>query len=153
MRKLIISSAIFMFLAVSTIPSGCAKDFYSFDDFIDDLLDSGASVQLGGEVTLGLFSVKGRAVRVNGELTNVLQFDNKNLANEDAAIVHPDGFGMEKPAEEGSMRDMQISWIGPPHFYSKGRLIVVYIDVNHGADPSTRNTLESILGSQFAGQP
>lgn len=60
---------------------------------------------------------------------------------------------MKKPTKEGSSVAMAISWIGPPHFYSKGRLIVVYIDVNHGTDPSTRNTLESILGSQFAGTP
>lgn len=153
MRKLIIGSAIVMFLAVSAIPLGCADDFYSYDDLIDDLLDSGASVQISGESKVGLLSVQAKNLMVNGERIHVLEYDNKNLANEEAAIIDPDGFGMEKAAEEGSSVAMAISWIGPPHFYKKGRLIVLYVDESFGANPSTRGIIENILGMQFAGQP
>lgn len=61
-----------MFLAVSAIPLGCAGDFYSYDDLIDDLLDSGASVQIGGESKVGFLSVQSKNVMVNGERIHVL---------------------------------------------------------------------------------
>jgi hypothetical protein len=142
-----------LFLAISAIPLGCAGGPYSYDDFIDDLRDSGASVEIGGEVTVGLFSVKGRVVMVNDELTNVLEFGNEALADEEATWVDPDGNGMEKVT--GPRETIQVLWslIGPQHFYKKGRLIVLYVDISSGSDPSTRNLLESILGSQFAGAP
>ena len=152
MRKLIIGLAIVLFLTISAIPLGCTGGVYSFDNFIDDLLDAGASVQIRGEINLGFFSIQGRTVMVNGELTNVFEYDNAALADKDVAIVHPDGGGMDAITEEGG-KSVLFSWVGQPHFYNKGRLIVVYVDVSSGSDPSTRNLLENILGSQFAGAP
>lgn len=152
-KRLIIVLAIAMFLAISAIPSGCAGDFYSYDNFIDDLLDSGASVQIRGESKVGLFSVQSKNIKVNGENVHVLEYDNKNLANEEAAFVDPDGYGMEKVIETGETIREGWSLIGQPHFYKKGRLIVFYVDASSGSDPSTRNLLENILGSQFAGAP
>lgn len=130
--------------------AGCTGEVYSYDNFIDNLLDSGASVQVGEEVKIDFFSVQGRNILVNGERIHVFEYDNAFLANEDIAIVYPDGSGME--INTGTTRKaVQIGWIGPPHFYSKGRLIVVYIDVNFNDDPSMINLLENTLGPQFAG--
>jgi hypothetical protein len=130
---------------------GCTGEVYSYDNFIDDLLDSGASVQVGKEVEIGFFSVQGRNILVNGERIHVFEYDNAALANEDVAIVYPDGSGMEITITGTTKKATVIDWIGPPHFYSKGRLIVIYIDVNFGDDPSMMNLLEDTLGSQFAG--
>ena len=151
MKKVIVTINIVL-IAMTSLIAGCTSGVYSYDDFVDDLRDSCASVEIGGEVTVGLFSVKGRVVRVNGELTNVLEFDDEALAEEEAAYVDSDGFGMSIIDDTGTGRNVGWSLIGQPHFYKKGRLIVFYVDVSHGSDPSTRNLLENILGSQFAGQ-
>ena len=132
--------------------TGCTGAVYSYDEFIDDLLDSGASIQIGGEVNLGFFSVQGRVARVNDELTNVFEYDNETLAEKDVAIVDPDGGGMHRTTDEGE-EAITFSWVGYPHFYHKGRLIILYVDVSYGSDYSTRNLLENILGPQFVGVP
>lgn len=40
-----------------------------------------------------------------------------------------------------------IRWIDVPHFYTKGKIIVLYL----GQNPEITNLLESLLGAQFAG--
>lgn len=40
-----------------------------------------------------------------------------------------------------------IRWIDAPHFYTKGKIIVLYV----GQNPEITNLLESLLGTQFAG--
>ena len=119
---------------------------YSYDNFIDDLRNSGASVRIGGEVNLDFFSVQGRAVWVNDELTNVFEYDNETLAEKDTVNVPPDGYGIR--GKKGTF----YSWAGSPQFYYKGKLIVLYADVSRGSDPTVLNILENILGTQFAGQ-
>lgn len=125
---------------------------YSYDNFVDDLRDSGASVQIGEERKVIPFSVQRKNIKVNGENVNVYEYDNKALADEDAALIDPDGFGMSRVDETGTGIAAAWSPIGPPHFYKKGKLIVYYVDISHGSDLSTRNLLENILGLQFAGQ-
>ncbi len=149
MKKVMVTIGAVLIAMVFLI-AGCTGEVYSYDNFIDNLLDSGASVQVGEEVEIGLFSVQGRNILVNGERIHVFEYDNAFLANEDVAIVYPDGSGMEINTGTNG-KAVQIGWIGPPHFYSKGRLIVVYIDVNFNDDPSMINLLENTLGPQFAG--
>ncbi|MFC1865364.1 hypothetical protein ACFLYB_01455 [Chloroflexota bacterium] len=131
---------------ISVIDS-CPSAGYSYDNFIDDLLDSGASVLIGGEVNLDFFSVQGRAVWVNDELTNVFEYNNETLAEKDITNVHQDGYGMR------GEKVVYYSWAGSPHFYYKGKLIVFYVDVSSDSNPPVLNILESILGKQFAGLP
>ncbi len=126
---------------------GCTSEVYSYDNFIDDLLDSGASVQVGEEIEKGYLSVQGRNILVNGERIQVFEYDNAALADEQVARISPDLSSIE--AADGTI--IVLSWAFPTYFYSKGRLIVVYGDVSSGADPSTRNVLENILGPEFAG--
>jgi hypothetical protein len=40
------------------------------------------------------------------------------------------------------------AWIAPPHFYHRGRLIVLYV----GSDQSMLDVLTAVLGLPFAGQ-
>jgi hypothetical protein len=156
MRKLVIGLAIVLLLAVGAVPLGCAGGAYSYDDFIDDLRDSGASVEIGeasdhqGIISPFLANTK-NDIKVNGENVNIYEYDNEALADEDAAHVHPDGFGYDRIDDTGKGYGVQWSWVGPPHFYKNGRIIVIYVDVSRSSDPTVRNLLENILGSQFAG--
>jgi hypothetical protein len=179
MRKLVIGLAIVLLLAVGAVPLGCAGGAYSYDDFIDDLRDSGASVEIGeasdhqGIISPFLANTKNNIkvngenvniyeydnevantknnIKVNGENVNIYEYDNEALADEDAAHVHPDGFGYERIDNTGKGYGVQWSWVGHPHFYKNGRIIVIYVDVSRGSDPTVRNLLENILGQQFAG--
>jgi len=40
-----------------------------------------------------------------------------------------------------------IRWMDMPHFYTKGKIIVLYV----GQNPEIKNLLESLLSQQFAG--
>ena len=151
MKKLITFAMLLMLIATSLI-AGCASRAYSYDNFVDDLRDSVVSVLIMGEVKVSPFLVKARNIRVKGENVNIYEFGNKAQADEEAALINPDGFGMSRIDETGTRTASGWSTIGPPHFYKKGRLIVYYVDVSHGSDPTVRNLLESILGSQFAGR-
>lgn len=148
-KGIVIISA--LLIATVFLIVGCTGEVYSYDNFIHSLLDSGASVQVGSEVELGFFSVQGRNIFVNGERIHVFEYDSVALADKDVALVTPDG-GMITTT--GTItKEVLFSWIGTPHYYHKGRLIVVYVDVSSGTDLSTRNLIEHILGSQFAGVP
>ena len=49
---------------------------------------------------------------------------------------------------EGSPANAQVTWLGDPHFFRRGRLTVIYV----GSDPATLSMLERELGAQFAGR-
>jgi hypothetical protein len=42
----------------------------------------------------------------------------------------------------------KIFWVGAPHFYKQGRLLVLYV----GDNAKAKKTLDAVLGQQFAGQ-
>jgi hypothetical protein len=41
-----------------------------------------------------------------------------------------------------------VSWMATPHFFKKGRILVLYV----GDNTETLGLLESVLGAQFAGR-
>jgi hypothetical protein len=57
----------------------------------------------------------------------------------DAVLVDADG---------GSIGTSMVTWVATPHFYKKGRILVLYI----GDNAETLKALESVLGPQFAGR-
>lgn len=106
--------------------------------FTDALISAGATVGGDGEIEQPFFSVPGQVIIVNGEPVQVFEYSDAAQADSEAAQVSPDG---------GSIGTTMASWIGPPHFYRAGRLIVLYV----GEDQSVIELLEAVLGPQFAG--
>ena len=86
-----------------------------------------------------LFSVQGRMIQVNGEDVQVFQYAHVVAASEQAALVSPDG---------SAVGTSSLHWIGTPHFYKRGLLLVLYV----GDDEAVRKALEAVLGRQFAGK-
>ncbi|HXG49808.1 MAG TPA: hypothetical protein VNN77_00180 [candidate division Zixibacteria bacterium] len=74
-----------------------------------------------------------------GEHVQVFEYPDARRANAEAALVSPDGrtVGTTKP-----------HWLGPPHFFKKGRLIVLYV----GDNDKVVETLSRALGRPFAGE-
>lgn len=99
---------------------------------------AGASIEPGGEVEQPFFSVKGKMVEVYGEDVQVFEYSDAAAAEAQAAQVSPTGTGV------GTTK---IHWIAPPHFYKKGRLLVLYV----GDNDKVLKALDAALGPQFAG--
>jgi len=84
------------------------------------------------------FSVPTKVISVGGADVQVFEFQNESDAKAANLTVSEDG------TEIGTSI---IRWIGPPHFYAQGKLIVLYV----GENPEVSNLLEDLLGPQFAG--
>ena len=105
------------------------------------LRDGGATVAVGGtepQDSFPFFSIAPQEQIVNGETVHVFEYSTPAKAASDQAKV----------TESGTpVGTVQVTWIEPPRFYQKGRIIVLY--VGHSDDVSRR--LEMILGRPFAG--
>ena len=84
------------------------------------------------------FAVEGEILDVDGEGIQVFEYRDAAVAEAQARLVSPDGseIGKSKPL-----------WVGPPHFFRKDRLLVLYL----GENTRTTDLLKTLLGPQFAG--
>ena len=144
---LLISAACVRASTATPTPTSKATD-YDYASLIDDLRAAGATVGDTGEVSSYEFSVKGQTITVNGEAVNVYEFAEAATADTEAGYVSPGGIEVSVPLGGGEFRASMVDWFAPPHFYKKGRLIVIYI----GDSTAVINPLEGVLGPQFAGR-
>ena len=110
-----------------------------YASMVDGLRKAGAKVEAAGEVSQPFFAVKGKVIKVNGSDVQVFEYADGAAAEADASFVSSDG---------SEVRRSKVSWIGPPHFYKKGKLIVLYV----GDDAVVLKALDTVLGRQFAGK-
>lgn len=111
-----------------------------YASLIGNLRAAGVSVEPDGEVDQPFFSVTGRMIKVRGEDVQVFQYANTAAADAQAAPVSLDG---------SAVGTTKLHWIGPPHFYKKGKLLVLYV----GDHQDVLKALEAVLGRHFAGEP
>lgn len=127
-------------VSMSLLAASCTQqqDANSYDDFIEELLESGAAVQHMGSIYQPFMSGQGRVVRVNGEDIQIFEYANDTAARNEVKSFTSDGccFG-----------NTNISWMGSPHIYQQDRLLVIYV----GDRTSMRNLLENMMGTQYAG--
>jgi hypothetical protein len=69
----------------------------------------------------------------------VFQYANAAAAEAEAAPISRDGM---------AVGTRKIFWAGPPHFFKKEKLLVLYV----GDNSKVLKTLEAVLGQQFAGR-
>ncbi len=99
----------------------------------------GASVLFTKEkVSQPFFSMAGRIININGEAVQVVDYGTSSAAEANARRVSADGttIGTSKP-----------SWMAPPHFFKRRKLIVLYV----GRNQTIVDLLRKVLGNQFAG--
>ena len=136
-----------VFLTLAFLAVACEKanpigpsPLTSTDALIEALQQQGATV-VAGEVlpreSNPFFSTNARVVLVNGGHINVFEYATTAASERDAAKVSPDG---------SFVGSAVITWIGPPHFYRRDRLIVIYA----GRADDVLQPLEAVLGTPFA---
>lgn len=109
---------------------GPAMDYVSL---VEALRAGGATVEPAGEIQQPFFSVAGRALTVDGAQVQVFEYASDQAAQEEAKQIAPDG---------ASIGTTMVTWVATPHFYTAGRLIVLYV----GDDPAVLKALEAVLG-------
>jgi hypothetical protein len=113
---------------------------------IDALRSKNVTVDISGTVSQPFLSPQsGTTVRLSGgpmtgaaEL-QLFEYGSASAASADANRISPDG---------GGTATTKISWVAPPHFFLKGRVMAVYV----GSDSAVLSLLQSLLGAQFAGR-
>jgi hypothetical protein len=113
---------------------------------IDALRGKNVTVDITGTISQPFLNAQsGTAVRISGgPLTTAVdlqlfEYGSVSAASADAQKISPDGSGTATT---------KISWVGPPHFFLKGRVMAIYV----GSDQAVLNLLGSVLGPQFAGR-
>jgi len=116
--------------------SGPVTDYPSL---IKSLRALGAGASAAGDVEQPFFFIKGEMIKVHSEDVQVFQYANAAAAEAEAAPISRDGM---------TVGTRKIFWVGQPHFYKQGRLLVLYV----GSNDKALKTLAAVLGPQFAGQ-
>jgi len=100
---------------------------------------AGAKTEIGDSISQDFFSVDARLITINGtEGLQVFEYKSAEAMESDASKVTPNG---------GSVGTSMMNWLGTPHFFKSGRIIVLYL----GDNETTLSLLEKVVGKQFAG--
>ncbi len=121
---------------------GPVRDHVSF---VDALRSKGLTVKIVGAVNQPfLHPQSGTSLQVSGRTlaapadVQSFEYSSNGAAQYDERQITPDG----------NTRTAMIDWIAPPHFFARGRLIVIYI----GTDAAALGALSEVLGPQVAGK-
>lgn len=120
-------------------PAGDPDIVRDYASLVAHLRSSDLRVEEAGTVEQPFFGVPGRVLRVNGDDVQVFEYPSAQAAESDAAKVNPGG---------GSIGTTMVTWIAPPHFFRKGRLLVIYL----GDQRQVHDVLQGVFGPQFAGR-
>ncbi|MBZ0318180.1 MAG: hypothetical protein K8L91_17300 [Anaerolineae bacterium] len=104
----------------------------------ESLAAAGVEVEEGEAIAEPLFEVEGHILTVNGQEVQVYEFADAAAAEEQAALVAPDGT---------SIGTTPVSVETTPHFYHKDHTIAFYA----GEDAAVLAALEVVFGVPFAG--
>jgi hypothetical protein len=132
MKRLLVSVGLLLGAAAAT-----AQDL-DYAGFLGSLRAEKTSIKREGDVDQPFFAVKGKAVGLYGDHVQVFEYPDRAKAEKDAVRVSADGMtiGTAKP-----------HWLAPPHFFRRGKLIVLYV----GSDAQVLKALQERLGPAFAG--
>jgi membrane-associated protease RseP (regulator of RpoE activity) len=107
--------------------------------FIENLKRAGHAVEAKGPVVQPFLSVPGQFVSIDGSDVQTFEYDSEKAAKAAVAKIAPDG---------STVGDTRIGWVEPPHFFRKGRLLVLYV----GKNEQVTRALKPVLGDQIAGK-
>ena len=110
----------------------------SLEELVSDLQARGAEIQLGDEIEQPFVSVKGQSMKVNGADVQVFEYADEAARQAESAKIPEDGYSFDT---------VMVNWIDQPHFWTDGRLIVLYV----GSDPAIIDLLSQALGEPIAG--
>lgn len=105
---------------------------------VDTLRGQGLTVEPTGPISQPFFSRPGQTLRVNDQDIQVFEFEDSAAMESQAKEISSDGM---------SIGNTVVQWISPPHFFSKGKILVLYL----GTDSELLKKLEAALGKPIAG--
>ncbi|HXI11169.1 MAG TPA: hypothetical protein VNM92_00790 [Thermoanaerobaculia bacterium] len=110
----------------------------SYGSLVAQLREGGLRVETLDEIQQPFFTPPARVISIGDGEAQVYEYvDDKSAATEAARV-----------APNGSIGGSMPMWIAPPHFFRKGRLIVLYL----GSDVRSLGRMRELLGVEFAGQ-
>jgi hypothetical protein len=118
---------------------------------VDNLRADGYSVDPVGDVEQPFLRARGTVLRISGgDLAapadvQSFNYDDRDLGIDGLAAAQMDANQIQP---SGQPRTMSVAWTGPPHFFHKDRVIVLYV----GSDAQLLRELAKLLGPPFAGQ-
>lgn len=118
--------------------------------FVDYLRGQGRTVEIVGDVQQPFLRAKGTTLRISGgDIKQPAEIQSYNYdPNEIPDAAKAAAADAQNIGPDGNPRTMMITWVAPPHFYRKERVIVIYL----GSDPAALKLLTDALGPQFAGR-
>ncbi|KAF6242898.1 hypothetical protein C6988_06935 [Nitrosopumilus sp. b1] len=114
---------------------GTVNDYVTFLEAINS---RGLAFELIETANDSSFSVPMKTLSISGIETHVYEFETDQDAQMASKTVSSDGT---------QIGNNVIRWMDTPHFYTQGKLIVLYV----GQNPEITSLLDSLLGNQFAG--
>ena len=117
------------------------KDDASFTQALED---AGYQVRHGERTGGPFFSAPGQIVHVADAQLQVFEYPTRAALADDRSSIGLRGDTV--PTKDGGIAIVQ--WAGPPHFFSSGKLLVLYF----GDRPVVLEALSLLLGTPFAGR-
>ena len=136
---------------VGSVPQSHGGPVRDHVSLVDALRAAGYSVSPAGDVQQPFFRARGTLLRISGGDLSApadvqsFNYDDRDLGTDGLAAAQADA---DQIQPDGQPKTTRVTWSGPPHFYHKERVIVLYV----GSDPQLLDALQAQLGAQFAGQ-
>jgi len=124
---------------------GCNSSisYDAYEELVSNLENMGYKVEVE-DVEKSILSGQRKWLTLNGsENISVYLYENNDKMEKDAFYISEDGH-----TYDDGKKSVIIEWISYPHFYKTQNMIVLYV----GENPEIVNTLEKIVGPQFAGK-
>jgi hypothetical protein len=115
---------------------------YDYAAFVNELRMQQPDLVENGTVGTDMLHGTRRLLTIHGEQISVYEYRSSAARENDQH--HLDSSGSTYSTR---FRSMIVDWIAPPHWYSKERIIVLYV----GTDETIMASLQQMLGPEFAG--
>jgi hypothetical protein len=139
------------FQSVGSVPQSHGGPVRDHVSFVDNLRAAGYNVSPSGDVQQPFLRLRGTVLRISGGDLSApaevqsFNYDDRDLGADGLAAAQADA---DQIQPDGQPKTARVTWSGPPHFFRKDRVIVLYI----GSDAQLLRALTDLLGAQFAGQ-
>ena len=134
--------AFFAVLAGFAVLAACSSTpVFDLAQFAEELREREITPELISDGNSSVLGRDGTVVSWADVSVGAFDYPDRDSAVAAAELIADDGSTVE------GITDSPINWPGTPHFFRKGRLIVLYV----GDDRPTADLLKQILGPQIAG--
>ena len=118
-------------------------DGSSTQELVSQLRNLGIDVEFDGQAYQSeIFGIDAQILAIDGKTIQVFEYATIKDKQRIRAQISPDGYEIS-----GCSHSHIVDWLDKPHFYEKDNLLILYV----GSDPLILETLQNVIGPQFAG--